>query len=145
MDHHVSNEDVPDVELRSSAVVDARGSETSYDFHAAKQLPFSIVYCSGQVNLRFFSTCTMLIFTHVYILFVFSFLLWVCECVSLKLIYYRIDTDIYKTRMIASHWLKEFHIRFYKIRLYVQDMDYPAAELNNGVLSRGWQSTRHVA
>jgi hypothetical protein len=26
----------------------------------------------------------------------------------------------------------------------MQDEDYPATELNNGVLSRGWQSSRHV-
>ncbi|KAG0555358.1 hypothetical protein KC19_12G163700 [Ceratodon purpureus] len=70
MDHHLSNGDAAAIELRSSMVGDSRGPETSFDIPAAKQLPFNVVYCSGQ------------------------------------------------------------------------DEDYPASELNNGVLSRGWQSSR---
>ena len=51
MDHHLSNGDAAAVELRSSMVGDARIPETSYDIPAAKQLPFNVVYCSGQVVL----------------------------------------------------------------------------------------------
>ena len=54
MDHHLSNGDAAAVELRSSMVGDPRVPETRYDIPAAdipaaKQLPFNVVHCSGQV------------------------------------------------------------------------------------------------
>jgi len=41
-----------------------------------------------------------------------------------------------------------FSFGFTKIHfgwLSIKDEDYPATELNNGILSQGWQSSRHVS
>lgn len=90
---------------------DSRIPETSYDIPAAKQLPFNVVYCSGQVIMGF-------------------------------------PALNYSSHSRMYYLKRDFMLGFTKIRfcwILMQDEDYLATELNNGVLSRGWQSSRHVA